>query len=167
MLRIYFPSDLDYDQYGNPRHQTWPITYFPCYQDDYFCFRPIYFKVLDERKVQDSRQIQSSQKTTKRRSSVEGWSLVVRRRTSKRRSEKRPKKKNVVLQSRTGGWWWGGGQVRDVRRGGHPQGGTCRPPHGVCSIVLLSQHRIPWFRFVYLKNTVVEIYTGQPGGDKK
>lgn len=36
--------DLSYDKFGNPTQKICPVAYFPCYQDGYFCFRPIYCK---------------------------------------------------------------------------------------------------------------------------
>ena len=36
--------DLVLDKYGMPQQKLCPYAYFPCFQDGYFCFRPIYCK---------------------------------------------------------------------------------------------------------------------------
>uniref|UniRef100_A0A7S0HI93 Uncharacterized protein n=1 Tax=Hanusia phi TaxID=3032 RepID=A0A7S0HI93_9CRYP len=35
-------SEIIMDQYGRPQQKVCPVAYFPCWQDGYFCFRPIY-----------------------------------------------------------------------------------------------------------------------------
>ncbi|EKX35991.1 hypothetical protein GUITHDRAFT_146134 [Guillardia theta CCMP2712] len=35
-------SEIIMDQYGRPQQKICPVAYFPCWQDGYFCFRPIY-----------------------------------------------------------------------------------------------------------------------------
>uniref|UniRef100_A0A7S0V993 Uncharacterized protein n=1 Tax=Hemiselmis tepida TaxID=464990 RepID=A0A7S0V993_9CRYP len=35
-------AEIIRDEYGGTKQRICPVAYFPCYQEGYFCFRPIY-----------------------------------------------------------------------------------------------------------------------------